>query len=325
MIQRHARALVVVALGLAAGAVLATPASAASQADSRTTDSVTRPFFPTEVALPDAFLPEGIAIGVLPFAYFGSRADGDIFRVNLVTGDGQVISQGPGAGNPSVGLKVDLRGRLFVSGGTAGNARVVNAFNGEVLASYQFAVAPTFVNDVVLTPAGAYFTDSQRAQLYHVPVDRHGRLATQAEVVTIPLGGEWVQNPGFNANGIARTPDGRALIVVQSGTGFLFRVDPLSGVATRIDLGGALVTNGDGLLLHGRTLYVVRNAINQLDVVRLNRAGTTGVVTQRVTDPRFDVPTTVAEFGNRLYLVNARFSTPPTPTTTYNAVAIPRP
>ena len=48
-------------------------------------------------------------------------------------------------------------------------------------------------------------------------------------------------------------------------------------------------------------------------------------MTQRVTDPRFDVPTTVAEFGNRLYLVNARFSTPPTPTTTYNAVAIPRP
>jgi hypothetical protein len=59
--------------------------------------------------------------------------------------------------------------------------------------------------------------------------------------------------------------------------------------------------------------------------VRLNSSGTSGQVTQRATDPRFDVPTTVAAFGNRLYLPNARFTTPPTPTTTYNAVAIPKP
>jgi hypothetical protein len=48
-------------------------------------------------------------------------------------------------------------------------------------------------------------------------------------------------------------------------------------------------------------------------------------VVTRVTDPRLDVPTTVAAFGNRLYLPNARFSTAPTPTTTYAAIAIPRP
>ena len=30
----------------------------------------------------------------------------------------------------------------------------------------------------------------------------------------------------FNANGIAETPDRKALLVVQSNTGFLFRVDP---------------------------------------------------------------------------------------------------
>ena len=50
--------------------------------------------FPTEFALPNGFLPEGIAIGSAPYAFFGSRADGDIFRVNLVTGEGTVISQG---------------------------------------------------------------------------------------------------------------------------------------------------------------------------------------------------------------------------------------
>jgi hypothetical protein len=32
----------------------------------------------------------------------------------------------------------------------------------------------------------------------------------------------------------------------------------------------------------------------------------------------------MAAFANRLYLPNARFNTPPTPTTPYTAVAIPR-
>jgi hypothetical protein len=96
-------------------------------------------------------------------------------------------------------------------------------------------------------------------------------------------------------------------------------------VATAIDLGGETVVNGDGLLLDGRTLYVVQNRLNQVAVIRLDRRGTAGVVQARVTDARFDVPTTVARFGDRLYLPNARFGTPSPETATYNAVAIPRP
>ena len=124
---------------------------------------------------------------------------------------------------------------------------------------------------------------------------------------------------------IARTPDGDALLVIQSSTGFLFRVDPATGDSTRVDLGGALLLNGDGLLLSGRTLFVVQNRLNQVAVVQLNKEGTSGEVTDRVTDPRFDVPTTVAAFGNRLYLPNARFGIPNPLEATYNAVAIPKP
>jgi sugar lactone lactonase YvrE len=314
-----------VALAAAAAILVAVPAAAAtsagqsaSAANARSSDT-----FPTEFALPTGFLPEGIAIGSAPYAFFGSRADGDIFRVNLVTGEGSVISQGPGT--PSVGLKIDNRSRLFVAGGPAGNGRVVDADTGEILASYTFATAPTFVNDVVLTPDAAWFTDSMQPFLYKVPLGAGGSLADQSDVVRLPLGGDYVHQPGFNLNGIARTPDGDALLVVQSSTGLLFRVDPSTGDATTVDLGGTLLPNGDGLLLDGRTLFVVQNQLNRVAVVELNNDGTEGAVTGFLTDPRFDIPTTVAEFANRLYLPNARFTTPQLPTTTFNAVAIPKP
>jgi sugar lactone lactonase YvrE len=277
---------------------------------------------PTTLNLPNGFQPEGIAIGVLPFAFFGSRANGDLFRVNLITGEGKVFSPGPGS--PSLGMKVDLRARLFVAGGTGGNARVVNAVTGEVLASYTFASAPTFVNDVILTPDAAWFTDSQKPVLYKVPLGRFGQLPDQSAVQTVPLTGAYVHQPGFNANGIARTPDGQALLIVQSATGLIFRVDPATGVTSTVDLGGYVVTNGDGLLVVGHTLYAVQNQLNKVAVFDLNAAGTAGSLVNTLTDPRFDVPTTVAAFGNRLYLPNARFSTPPTPDTVYTANAIKR-
>jgi hypothetical protein len=85
------------------------------------------------------------------------------------------------------------------------------------------------------------------------------------------------------------------------------------------------VVNGDGIFLSGRTLFVVQNQNNQVASVRLDNDARHGTVLSRVTDPRFDVPTAVAPFGNRLYLVNARFDVAPTPDTTYTVVAIARP
>jgi hypothetical protein len=111
---------------------------------------------------------------------------------------------------------------------------------------------------------------------------------------------------------------------VQTATGKIFRVDPGTGVATTVDLGGYVVTAGDGLLVVGRTLYAVQNQLNLVAVFDLNAAGTSGSLVKTITDPRFDIPTTVARFGNRLYLPNARFTTPPTPDTVYTANAVPR-
>jgi sugar lactone lactonase YvrE len=273
---------------------------------------------PDTIALPDGFKPEGIATGPDGVAYVGSLADGDILRVDLTTGRGHVFSRGPGT--PSLGMKADSCSQsLFVAGGTGGDVRVLDTRTGKLRRHYQLARGATFVNDVVLTPPTAWFTDSSNPVLYGIPRSGHG------EVVRLPLTGDYRNVPNqVNANGIERTPDGRALLVVQSSTGTLFRVDPATGVARTVDLGGYAVTYGDGLLLEGRTLYVVQNRLDTVAVVVLDRAGTRGRVVEKITDPRFDVPTTVARSGHRLYLPNARFTTPPTPQTTYTVVAVRR-
>ena len=57
---------------------------------------------------------------------------------------------------------------------------------------------------------------------------------------------------------------------MQSNVGKLFAVDARSGASREIEL-NTPVTNGDGLLLHGRTLYVVQNQLNRIAVVKLGR------------------------------------------------------
>ncbi len=242
--------------------------------------------FPDQIELPNGFQPEGITIGLGATAYLGSLADGDIYAVSLRTGEGSVISHGSRL-RASVGLKIDNRGRLFVAGGPSGAGRVIDVRTGDIIQTYQFTAAPAFINDVVLTRTVAWFTDSLQAQLYGVPLGPGGTLGDPDDVITLPLTGDWVQQDGFNANGIAETPDRQALLVIQSNTGLLFRVDPNTGDATQVDLGGELLlTNGDGLLVRGTTLYVVQNQLNQVAVIKLNAAGTSGTLVEHTDQCR---------------------------------------
>ncbi|MET7620741.1 superoxide dismutase [Streptomyces sp. NPDC005408] len=279
--------------------------------------------WPTQLPLPNGFQPEGITIGKSPYAYFGSIANGDIYRASLATGRGRVISQGGGAAHPVIGLKIDRRQRLlFLSGGPSREIRVADVHSGKLLKTFTVGSDNTFVNDVILTPGAAWFTDSFKAQIYRLPLDRQDEPGDA--VTTVPLTGDWQQGPSFTANGIERTPDGSALLLVNTvvGGGGLMRVDPRTGVARSVDIGDTKLPNGDGLLLLGRTLYVVQQQQNAIDVLRLNESGTRGTAIARITDPRFKIPTTAAAWGDRIYLPNARFDVEPTPDTTYDAVAV---
>jgi sugar lactone lactonase YvrE len=271
--------------------------------------------FPDTIRLPDGFQPEGIAAGRGTSLYVGSIPTGAVWKGDARTGQGKVLVQGQG-GRAAIGIKVDRRNRIFVAGGPTGKAFVYDAKTGADLASYRLtSLTTTFVNDVVVTRRAAYFTDSLNQQLYVVPLGRHGRLPRQDKVRTLPLTGDLRYIDGFNLNGIEAAKGGRVLVVVQSNTGKLFKVDARTGVTDQIDLGGATLMFGDGLLLRGRTLYVVRNRLNLIAVVRLTRSLERGRVVAELTDPDLDVPTTVAFTAGHLYAVNARFDTVPDPTT----------
>jgi sugar lactone lactonase YvrE len=265
--------------------------------------------FPERIALPDDFRPEGIAIGMRATFYVGSIPTGAIYRGSLKTGEGSVFI--PGAtGRSAIGVELD-HGRLYVAGGGTGKGFVYSAETGALLMEAQLAALPindanpTFVNDVAVARGSAYFTDSRRPFLY--------RLGRNGQVERIPLSGDIVYTPGVNnANGIDTTPNGKTLIIVQTNTGKLFTVNRKSGVTREITLDEP-VMNGDGILLDGRTLYVVQNRDNEVAVIRLSRKLGSGTVTMHIKDSDFDVPTTIDEFGKRLYAVNARFRTPPTP------------
>ena len=283
--------------------------------------------FPDVLPLPAGFQPEGIAVGEGTTFYVGSIPTGAIYRGDLRTGEGDLLVQ-PQAGRSAIGLDYDDRtGYLFVSGGGTGNAYVYDGETGAEIAVIQLTTGPSFINDVVVTREAAYFTNSRLPIIYRVPLENNGELPSPIVVEEIELTGDYVFNPAptaFNANGIAATPNGKTLIIVNSTEGALYNVDPETGIATRIELGGDSVPNGDGILLQGKILYVVQNRLNQIAVIDLNPALTEGEIVDIITSPLFRVPTTIARFGASLYAVNARFGTPPTPDTEYEVVRVPR-
>lgn len=283
-----------------------------------------RDLFPPTISLPDGFRPEGITAGRGATILAGSIGTGAIFAANVITGEGRLVVQ-PQPGRPAIGLSFDPRTNLvYVAGGPTGAAYVYDVRTGESVAFFQLTTATSFINDQIIVDDAVFFTDSLRPVVYRIPLSRGARPSPDAEVEEIPLSGDYQQVAGFNANGIVATPGGRALIIVQSATGKLFRVDPESGDAQEIDLDGFTATAGDGMLLRGDTLFVVQNALNQIAVIDLDRRLESGEVERIITDERFDVPTTIATLFGQLFVVNARFSTPPAADTTYTIERVRR-
>ncbi len=277
--------------------------------------------------LPDGFQPEGITVAPRGSLFVGSIATGSIYRVNPRTGSGSVFVPAM-EGRSALGMKWDRRtNNLYVAGGPTGKVFVYNAITGAEVAVLEATNSPaTLVNDVVVTRRAVYITDSFRPVVYRLPLGHSGRLAPDAAIEEIPLSGDYQHLDGqFNSNGIEARYFGGSLVIVHTTLGVLYKVDPDTGVAEEIDLGGADLSFGDGILFVGCKLYVVQNFFNQIAEVSLSRDFTSGEVTHVLTSDGFDIPATIAAVGHSLYAANARFATPPEPDTPYTAVRVSLP
>jgi sugar lactone lactonase YvrE len=262
----------------------------------------------------DAF-PEGIARDPRTSTFYvGSVTDGRIYRGDVRSPQTTVWLPGNAAEGRStaVGMKVDAGGRLIVAGGTTGYVWVYDTRTGALL--HRFATAPgAMLNDLDVAANGdVYITDSFQPTLYRIPAgqlgDRSG--STTALPAFLDLRGTGITyTEGYNLNGIVVTPDQRHLIVADYNDGVLHRIDLRRRTVDAIDLGGAAV-HGDGLLIRGRTLYVIGPAGDQdgaANVVRLGRHADRGELVGRLTNPGVHGPSTAAFDGPDLLLVNFQY------------------
>lgn len=287
------------------------------------------------VALPAAVtFPEGIAYDPAARAlYTGSAVDGALVKIDAATGAvttvaaaGTIVPAGTTAFPAMLGMKVDTVNRLWIAGGRTGKATVVSTTDGKILKQVTVPSAGTsLLNDVALVGAAAYITDTFAPTLWRLIANSQGIGEIQAWLdlknSIIPY------TPGEpSLNGIAVTPDGKTLIVVQMAKGLLYRIDIASRTIMPIDTGGADLSGADGLVLSGRTLYVVRQTAAEIATVALATDMSKGSVTARFRDSALAWPATAALTDEgTLYVVNTQFNTRDTRTsvTPFTVLKVP--
>lgn len=265
--------------------------------------------------------PEGITADDDTF-YVTSTGDGAVFRGRLGTSELEVFLPGGADGRTgAAGIDVsdgddddndvDDVNRLVIAGGATGKVWVYDSMSGALVGTFANGLGEdaTFLNDVVIADNGdAFVTDSRSPALFRIPAEqvRDGAQDGPLEAFVDFTGSPFAYGEGFNANGIVEVDDD-ALVVAQSSTGNLYRIDVRSKEITQVDLGGTTLSNADGLELDDDTLYVVRNRDGVIARVDLSDDGRSGRVIGEITDPSFAYPTTVAATEDRLLVVNSQF------------------
>jgi sugar lactone lactonase YvrE len=130
---------------------------------------------------------------------------------------------------------------------------------------------------------------------------------------------------GVNLNGIVASTDGDTLLVIQTNTGTLFSVDVRRTVIAPVDTAGAQLLFGDGLLRVGDSLYVARNASNEVVKLRLSRGWTKARPQSTTTNDAFAFPTALAKLGDRLLVTNSQLNAPTDPLLPFTVVDLALP
>jgi Cu-Zn family superoxide dismutase len=299
------RYLAVFAIVMLAAMAIVSQAAAEGQGQRSSTVRYT---FPAN----DVVYPEGIAYHAGNGDFFvGSSANGAVYRGNVRRGNRSLqvfLPAGSDGRTAALGMKVDPKGRLWIAGGGTGTIWMYDAVTGRLLSAFKNGVGGGFVNDVAFGPDGAaYFTDSLVPLMYRIAPDAQGifRFEYWLDLRGTPI--EYTQ--GFNLNGIAATPDGKYLVVIQTNTGKLFRITIATKEIKEISLaGGDRMMTGDGILLDGNTLHVMRNSLNLIVQIKLAPDFASGQQVGSFTDSSFDFTTAAAKVGDRLLVVNSEFN-----------------
>ncbi|WP_142058255.1 hypothetical protein [Pseudarthrobacter sp. B4EP4b] len=271
------------------------------------------------IVLDGATSAEGIAAGEGTTFYAGDLNTGDIYRGDIHDSKAKRFINVPD-GRMAVGMKADVSNDLlFVAGGATGKAYVYNTETRKTVKQYDLGSG--FINDVTLTEDGAWFTNSASPELYFVPVGDCGELGDSDDVKTLKVSGRAakpLKEGEFGFNGIASAEDGDTLIVAHTAQQALYTVDPETGKSHKID--GPDLEFIDGILVKGHTLWAVQNMANQISRLELSRDLESFKVEDVIKSKHFDIPTTVAKFGDTLAAVNAKFGQQ---ATEYDVVLVP--
>jgi len=290
------------AVATAAALVGAAPASAGSPRRDRDAD------------LPQAgvFL-EGIGVDRRAGVFYVSATNqsGALYRGSTRRRD-QVLElwQPPRTGDNGRGIDVDRAGRVYVAGGPAAEVRVF-ARDGELLAELPTGAAGSFLNDVWVGPDGAaYVTDSSLPVIWRVS---HGPGGWRIErwLDVSPAITYTPSLTDFDLGGIVSTFDRRYLLTTQGTTGQLWRIDLRTRAIAEVDLGGVRLTNADGIVLRGRTLWVVQNFTRQISKLKLRHKFKTATLDEVLPTPADRTFTTAKRVGGRLLVVDSKFGFPP--------------
>lgn len=258
-----------------------------------------------DFALPgDDVFPNGMAYDPATGDFFtASTEDGTVYRGNVADPARSVevfLEPGSDDRGPVFGMRVDGRGRLFLSGGDAGTAFVYDTGSGALLKALEAPDAGT-IGDVAVTADAAFFTSSGPT-LFRVPLsaDSIGELEPWVDLAETPVGYE----EGANIDGIAVSADGRSLVTFQQTANDLWRIDTATGEFVQVDLAGQDLDGANGLLLDGTTLYAANTEAGEIVPVELAADLTSGTVGDGFSDPSLNNPTSIAQVDQRLLVAN---------------------
>jgi sugar lactone lactonase YvrE len=306
---RRAAALCGLILALAPASAAAKPAR----------DAYVLPTPPTQ-------FPEGVSFDERSGRYYvTSQSNGAILTGFLKREQADILAAPGDAGRTSAnGLDTDRKWRkLWVATGQLGRVDLLNPRSGATLKSFTMATG-SYANDVAVTKRATYVTDSRQPTLWRARAKQPaGAAEPWLDLTQTPI----AYADGFNLNGIEATRNGRTLIAVQSNTGQLWRISTRTKAVREITLPEPM-TAGDGLVLRGRTLWVVRNSFGEIVKLRLSGRLETATIVGRTKDPSFRFPTTADIARGRMLVVNSQFDkrgagTPPELPFTLSSIPIP--